>query len=338
SALVARGRRLRPRRPPGMRGDNWRALRRGLSWSREQRNMTMEKWLEQLGVSDGVETLPPLARLTGAPPPSVWPQRLATAAIVLCSLGLAALAIDRLAGTQLDHALTGGLSNAWDSIRQQIDAVTTPVPPTASEPIDADSGPGHAAISPALALRPNPSAPANPAPAAITASASPSAHAKAARSTHGAGAMLASTAAAPSGERDTALASSSPGPAPASTVTAAADPPHAEFDAPSYAVLSSDPAARITLRRVGGSNNDSDLSFSWWTEPATAEPDVDYAAMGRRTDTIPAGSDKITVYVPIISNPLRQHMSQFYVAIGAPQQHSGGPARERVPVTIDRGD
>src|ERR1700728_3018740 len=48
SSLVARGRRMRPRRPPGLRGDNWRALRRGLSWSREQRNMTMEKWLQQL--------------------------------------------------------------------------------------------------------------------------------------------------------------------------------------------------------------------------------------------------------------------------------------------------
>jgi hypothetical protein len=31
-------------------------------------------------------------------------------------------------------------------------------------------------------------------------------------------------------------------------------------------------------------------------------------------------------------------MSQFSVAVGDPQQNPGGPARERVPVTIDRGD
>ncbi|HEY3731469.1 MAG TPA: protein kinase [Steroidobacteraceae bacterium] len=336
SALVARGRRLRPRRPPGMRGDNWRALRRGLSWSREQRNMTMEKWLEQLGMSDAAESLPPLARLTGAPPPSVWPQRLATAAIVLCSLGLAALAISRLSGTNLD-ALTGGLSNAWNGVWQQIDAITTPVAPIASDPATLGAAPRDTPTSATLPAAPAAPAAVKPVPAAVSASPPLSAHAKPAHAAHGAGAMLAS-AAASSGEQDPVAASFKAVPEPRSTVAAAAGPPHVEFDAPSYAVLSSDPAARVTLRRAAGSNNDNDLSFNWWTEPATAEPDVDYAAMGRRTDTIPAGSDKVTVYVPIISNPLRQHMSQFYVAVGDPQQNPGGPARERVPVTIDRGD
>ncbi|HEY1726500.1 MAG TPA: protein kinase [Steroidobacteraceae bacterium] len=332
SALVARGRRLRPRRPPSMRGDHWRALRRGLSWSREQRNMTMEKWLEQLGVSEAVDTLPPLTRLTGAPPPRLWPQRLATAAIVLCSVGIAALAINRLAGTEFDHTLSASLGNAWNSAWQQFDALTT-LPPTANE--SSGSAPHDALTTAAPASHPAATAPANPAPAAVSANPPPSTHPRAARVAHGASTPPSARAASVD-EQDSAVSRIAAAALPA-TAEATSEPPHAAFDAPSYAVLSSDPAARITLRRIGGSS-DSDLSFSWWTEPATAEPDVDYAAMGRRIDTIPAGSDKITVYVPIISNPTRQHMSQFYVAIGDSQPRSGGPARERVPVTIDRGD
>jgi hypothetical protein len=89
------------------------------------------------------------------------------------------------------------------------------------------------------------------------------------------------------------------------------------------------------VRRLG--SNDGDLRFIWWTEAASAQPDVDYAELGQRIEKIPSGTDKITVYVPIISNPQRGRPSQFYVALGdATSARAASSAR--ATVTIDRGD
>jgi len=119
----------------------------------------------------------------------------------------------------------------------------------------------------------------------------------------------------------------------------AADPPgntpHLEFSAPSYVVPGTEPAARIVIRRSG--STEGDLSFVWWTEEGSARADVDYASLGRRIERIPSGSDKITVYVPIISTPLRHEVTQFYVALGEPGSlHNSGRGTRSV-VTIDHG-
>jgi hypothetical protein len=108
-----------------------------------------------------------------------------------------------------------------------------------------------------------------------------------------------------------------------------------EFAATSYEVSGDEPAARIVVRRLDGT--DGDVNFSWWTEGASARPDVDYASLGRRIERIPAGTDKITVYVPIISNPLRNPLSRFYVALGDPDASGATAPDSRASVTIDRG-
>jgi hypothetical protein len=116
-------------------------------------------------------------------------------------------------------------------------------------------------------------------------------------------------------------------------------PPHAAFAAESYDVADGDPAARIVVRRVG--SKQGELSFVWWTEAESAEPDVDYASFGRRIEHIPSGQDKITVYVPIISNPLRRTSSQFHVALDDAAQSDAVTEAQaqnsRATVTIERG-
>jgi hypothetical protein len=294
SSLVARGRRLRARRPAGMRGENWRALRRGLAWSREQRDLTVEKWLEQLGVADGAAELPPLARLENAPPPRLWPQRSAVAALVLFSIGLAAFAIDRQSGVDWPQLLAG-VRHSWDGAWQQLQ-LTLPTP----EPVFAPSAAtAHPPVDAKLA----------PMPAAVV-SASPT---------------VRSRPAAP-----------------------AADAPRAGFAAASYNVAAGEPAARIVVRRIG--STDGELSFIWWTEAASAQPDVDYAELGRRVEKIPSGADKVTLFVPIISNPQRGQPSHFYVVLdntgpasSAGAASPGGAASvvapdTRATVTVDRGE
>ena len=311
SSLVARGRRMRPRRPAALRGDNWRALRRGLAWSREQRNMTMEKWLQQLGVAEGAENLPPLARLTAAPPPRQWPQRAAATAAVLVSLVLLAFVIEHPAAANWHQALLGAQST-WHQVQSLWEPDARSVPAAPADPLLNESTPasGVPRASPSTATL-------TPAPAAV-----PSARVKpASRTAVASGVPIAAAQASQ-------VAQTAP-------VTAGAAP-RVEFAATSYEVSGNEPAARIVVRRLDG-GSDSDVSFSWWTEGASARPDVDYASLGRRIERIPAGTDKITVYVPIISNPQRNPLSRFYVALGDPDASAAAAPNARASVTIDRG-
>jgi hypothetical protein len=291
-----------------MRGDHWRALRRGLAWSREQRNMTMEKWLEQLGVSEAADTLPPLARLAAAPPPRQWPQWVAAGVVVLFSLGLAAFAIQRQAGVdwhQTFAQVQNSWSGAWQQLRPSANA-STAAAPASGDPATVPLTPGllAAAAAPLDAVKP-PASGADRAPPA-----------RAARFSGRSSAVV--------------IAEDSYAP------TANAGSPRIEFAAASYEVAGSEPAARIVVRRLG--SLDGDVSFTWWTEPASAQPDVDYASLGRRVERIESGTDKITVFVPIISNPQRARPSQFYVALGDSVSARTGAPNTRATVTIDRGD
>ena len=301
SSLVARGRRLRPRRPPGVRADSWRALRRGLAWSREQRNMTMEKWLEQLGAANCPEILPPLARLTAAPPPRLWPQRAAAAAVVLFTLGLAGFALERQADVNWHQALAS-VQSSWDGAWRELSG--SPPAGTAALPAPPPTPAPTSAVKAAAAAGPVK-------PAALSAARTANAR--------------------PSGPTGAPVAIAFAG---NDNVPAAAHgAPRVEFAAANYDVSGGEPAAHIVVRRLG--STDGDISFAWWTEAASAQPDVDYASLGRRIERIPSGTDKITVYVPIISNPLRSRPNQFYVALSNPPGSGSAPSA-RASVTIDR--
>ncbi|HEX4152289.1 MAG TPA: hypothetical protein VHY75_08795, partial [Steroidobacteraceae bacterium] len=86
-------------------------------------------------------------------------------------------------------------------------------------------------------------------------------------------------------------------------------------------VRSDDHFAEIRLHRnflqKGG-------SFTWWTEPATAKPDVDYVPEAVATQTFPAGYRATRLYVRLLPQPLRSHRSYFYIAIAQPG-HRGEP-------------
>lgn len=124
---------------------------------------------------------------------------------------------------------------------------------------------------------------------------------------------------------------------------AASEPPHAAFLASHYEVSGDSPAAQIVIRRAGGAA-DRPIRFAWWTVPGSANPNVDYAALGRHVGRIAPGRASVSVFVPIISNPLRHGRSEFSVALdtlsgNAPQSAGTAPAtaQSRATVTIDRG-
>jgi serine/threonine protein kinase len=62
-------------------------------------------------------------------------------------------------------------------------------------------------------------------------------------------------------------------------------------------------------------------SFTWWTEPATAKPDVDYVPEPVAIQTFPAGYRSTRLYVRLLPQSLRLQRSYFYIAIAQPGLH-----------------
>jgi serine/threonine protein kinase len=64
-------------------------------------------------------------------------------------------------------------------------------------------------------------------------------------------------------------------------------------------------------------------SFTWWTEPATAKPDVDYVPEAVAIQTFPTGYRATRLYVRLLPHSLRSQRSYFYVAIAQSGPHQG---------------
>ena len=83
-------------------------------------------------------------------------------------------------------------------------------------------------------------------------------------------------------------------------------------------VTSDDHFAEIRLHRNVLQKNSS---FTWWTEPATAKPDVDYVPEAVAIQTFPAGYRTTRLYVRLLPQSLRSQRSYFYIAIAEPGRH-----------------
>jgi hypothetical protein len=91
-------------------------------------------------------------------------------------------------------------------------------------------------------------------------------------------------------------------------------------------VRSDDHFAEIRLHRNLLQKNSS---FTWWTEPATAKPDVDYVPEAVAIQTFPAGYRSTRLYVRLLPQSLRSQRSYFYIAIAQ-------PGRREAPATVIR--
>jgi serine/threonine protein kinase len=112
--------------------------------------------------------------------------------------------------------------------------------------------------------------------------------------------------------------------APQAKAAASATPPMISVE-PSQ-VSSDDHFAEIRLHRNLLQKNSS---FTWWTEPATAKPGVDYVPETVAIQTFPAGNRKTRLYVRLLPRSLRSQRSYFYIAVAQPGLH-------QTPATVIR--
>jgi hypothetical protein len=85
-------------------------------------------------------------------------------------------------------------------------------------------------------------------------------------------------------------------------------------------VRSDDHFAEIRLHRDLLQKNGA---FTWWTEPATAKPDVDYVPEAVAVQTFPDGYRTARLYVRLLPQSLRSQRSYFYIAIAETGPHQG---------------
>jgi Protein kinase domain len=288
SAAAARGRGISPARPLRLTGKQWRALRVGLAWRREGRNLSIERWLARMEVARGAKRLPALENLMAMPAP-----RRSWVGIVLIVGGLAAIVA--AAAVFFPSFSLGKSPWDWRALRTGVLApAATGAPaitPTAAAPAlqaaPPASPPAPAAAPPAAA----PPVPATPEAASVAPAAAPA---------------LKPVPPKMSPTRPVAAA--------AVAATAPSGPARVELSADRYTVQSGDSAARILVRRSGASKGDA--QFVWWTENATAVADLDFVSWGHRVERVPAGQSSTTLLVPIIQDATRNGARTFYVIIG----------------------
>jgi serine/threonine protein kinase len=87
-------------------------------------------------------------------------------------------------------------------------------------------------------------------------------------------------------------------------------------------VRSDDHFAEIRLSRNLLPKNSS---FTWWTEPATAKPEVDYVPEAVAIQTFPTGFRTTRLYVRLLPRSLRSRRSYFYIAIARTGPHQTPP-------------
>jgi eukaryotic-like serine/threonine-protein kinase len=301
TAIEARAQRVRPRRPQGLSGRQWRVLREGLRWEREKRPSDIQKWLERFDLRGAASRVAPLTALSNAPPPHRPFPVFAAAAIVLLALLAtagywAATDYDSLQRRVMDLGgrARAALANAGGS---PATSGVEQAPVTAAQ-----TAPDAASVPPSL-----------PAQSTTAASAVPSS--VPARASAGAPPAATPTAAA------TPTTTSARAPARAGAADPSASwPIRIELAADTVDVQPGETTAQVIVRRRG--NPRGAASFSWWTESGTAKPARDFAPVMPRVETIADGRGSISLTVPV-SGKARSQPISFYVVI---DQADSGPA------------
>jgi serine/threonine protein kinase len=309
TAVDARKSGLRPRRPAGLSGRQWQAVRAALQWKREQRPADVREWLSQMDLRGAAKRSAPLTDHLEPPLHKESRSGLAT--------GIAAGVALLLAGAYwvLSHRDTLPRLDSTAQVR---------VPDTAARP---SASPPPARIPVPASQQAPAAAPPARAPAASSAARQPAAAPRVAASPIAAPPAAAAPVTAPpaaTAQRATAQPIAAPS-------TASAGASKVELAADTVEVADSEPSAQVTVHRKG--NLRGSTSFTWWTESGTAKPGADFSAAVPQLAYIGDGKSTVSLSIPVSSSRHAQSRS-FYVVI---DQSEGGAklgARTLTMVTL----
>jgi serine/threonine protein kinase len=303
-ATEARDRGLEVRRPPNLSLSQWRALRQGLSFSREQRSISVRQWLRALGLEPDPDRLPALRA-----PAYVRARPLRIPGAVAATLGVAALTFVAAAWHGLHrpggHDPLGSrtVPTALDASAESLDLRDSmPVVPVV---------PAVPAVPVVSALPADAAAPAAPRVAAIAAeSAAASIPVRPQPIT-----PPALRAAAPGKPRHPTephrVAASLPSPRPPAVPR---PPPAIRFATNRFTVQSHDHFVELPVRRSGATADTA--GFVWWTADASAKAGKDFVRQSPARYVFPKGRQVASVFVKLLTPAPRAGHSDFRVCLG----------------------
>jgi serine/threonine protein kinase len=291
TAIEARAQQLRPHRPPGLSGRQWRLLREGLCWARAERPPDIEEWLDDLGLRGAAPRLPTLPAVIKSQPAARGNARWAAAALVMLALL--------------------GAGGYWVAINRDSPAhnfakwrgSATPVPPSGASsavPVSAAAPP----VQPSAA----PLQPAKPIPAPLQAAQPIPAPSQPAQPVP-----------VPPAARQ--AAAYTPPVRAASTRAVNSGPVRIEMAADTIDVPYGDARAYVSVRRRGSVRGEA--IFTWWTEAGTGKPGVDFVPVIPHTARIEDGSSNAELPIAVVYATARTDPKSFYVVI---EQAESGPA------------
>ena len=305
NALQARAARMSPRRPAGLSGKRWRALRMGLRFDRDQRPADMLAWIDQLSLESEGTPLPSLASIMGGSTPRRGSAGWVTGGLIALAAALCWWALENPDVVSRSGAdLKSSAGTLWNDLRGDATSATTTAPIPDEPAVETRVPP-----VPPAAKAPAPKAPVATGPALAAAGA---AHVTAAN-------------AAPVVEDATPAATASI--APRARIEMAAD----ELD-----VTPMNPVAAVIVRRR--ENYRDNVSFTWWTESGTAKPGRDFVPVNARTEYLMGGEREAQLLVPVVADPRRHDSRSFYVVIDQPSDGAKLGSRTLTMVTIPPSD
>ena len=321
SAFKARKEGCKARRIRGLSHRQWRVLRSGLAWAREDRPANMRELLHGLALQSGTAARTAHRRMGWQP----------VAAVALPILAIAAvLSWDRLPNDQrasLEERAKGEAGHPTPEVVEPVNAQHGNAEMVAAEQgmpeVTADAAApqqGGSAIVTSSILD----------PASPIESASPVADPP----------PLPTDAPVETADVDPAPTHGSPEPekAAAASKAMAVSPPApiaqeldvVEFTRHSFSVSEADPVVRLTVRRRGRAADE--ISFEWHTVDDSAIAGEDYAP-GTVEEVMVAGQTTATLVVPIVADSVAEYPELLQVVIGNSRGARVGAA-SRAPVII----
>jgi serine/threonine protein kinase len=354
NALKARTLRLAPRRPTGLSGRQWTALRAGLHFGREQRPPDMSAWLAQLdlrGAADRLPELPSLLTVDSRGGISMkWPLVGAVIILIVACGWWATANVDSIeravapTGERLKSMFAHSVLSQWWDKDHRAEPVLQ-IPPELAPTIDGSPGPGPAEsesrAAPSEGRAPQSQSEGRPAPAEGRAAAPATNETRAGRSE-----VAASGAAAPRVPAAPVGAGVAASTKPASTKPASPDavpnqngsPLRAriELAADNVDVSPAESTAHVTVRRSRSLRGD--VGFFWWTESGTAKPGRDFVPVKSHVEQIENGKNAASLDIPIVKDPARRQSRSFYVVIDQAGDEAAVGPRTLTMVTISEPD
>lgn len=311
SAPLARAHGREPQRISGLSNRQWNVLRAALQWSRAERRIDVVELIAGLGCADVPQRLSgPEELLSDDSTTSRTGRKVALWTLLLAAVGAAGFLYWRNPVPLPKFSIN-------EPAQPEPQAQTT-VGETADQAARTES-PG-----------PSPSTDSVTAPAAVQ---PPAVQPLPRSSTTG-------PAQSQSAQSQSEISAKSKAPAESASSTAndkapatangAASAGSIEFDKDTYVATESDGAVKLTVVRSGSTRKEA--VFSWALLPNSAEAGSDYAGIGPSTEHIPAGSRKIELAIPLVSDAIQENTELFLVELST--QEDGLTLGERVRAAV----